>query len=394
MLAALEADRLRIAQLQAQIAQLDLSLLASRNEKSLWQIAQLKLSLVGLRIEKFVAQVRLDSYKYPVSTLPTEIIIDIFICFLPTYPRIPPLRGHLSPALLTQICRRWREIALGTPGLWRALGLEIYEDAAPAREFRIWLNRSRCCPLSLKIARPSGLSLVNSEILGTIAHHCARLEYAELLLSTVQLPIIGGPHQAMPSLRELDLHLSIDSSDDPGITKYIFGDVPLLCTVTLNGLAASKVILPWAQLTSLTLCPVYSHECVSVLQQTPNLVFCKLRVFDSPGEQPGPDITLLYLESLTLLGHATGRATNFHESFIVPALRRLEIPKSHLRRKPIDSLTAFISKAGCTLESLHITHAKSVTATSLWWAFPAISNVSCYVGALTANDRSSLSDLN
>ncbi|KAJ7651512.1 hypothetical protein DFH06DRAFT_1207194, partial [Mycena polygramma] len=263
-------------------------------------IAQLKLSLWGLRIEKSLAQVRLDSYKYPVSTLLTEIIIDIFICFLPTYP----------------------QIALGTPGLWRALGLELYEDAAPARVFGIWLNRSRCCPLSLKIERPSGLNLVNSEVLGTIAHHRARLEYAELFLSTAQLPIIGGPHRAMPSLRELDLRLFIDSSNDPGITNDLFGDVPLLRTVTLNDLAASRVIFPWAQLTSLTLYPVYPHECVPILQQTTNLVFCNLRVFDSPGEQPGPDITLLYLESLTLLAHATGRATNFHESLIVPKHRR------------------------------------------------------------------------
>ncbi|KAJ6560151.1 hypothetical protein B0H19DRAFT_945240, partial [Mycena capillaripes] len=66
-------------------------------------------------------QERLNSFKYPVLTLPAEIISEIFVHFLPIYPSCPPLTGFLSPTLLTQICRKWRHIALTTPALWRAI---------------------------------------------------------------------------------------------------------------------------------------------------------------------------------------------------------------------------------------------------------------------------------
>jgi hypothetical protein len=102
MLADLEADRARVADLDAQISHLERSLSALREEKNL-------------------AQERLDSYKYPVLTLPNEIVSEIFIHSLPAYPEYPPLTGLHSPTLLTHICRRWREIALGAPALWRAI---------------------------------------------------------------------------------------------------------------------------------------------------------------------------------------------------------------------------------------------------------------------------------
>ncbi|KAJ7871596.1 hypothetical protein B0H13DRAFT_1634204 [Mycena leptocephala] len=134
MLPALEADRARVAYLEAQISHLERSLSA-------------------LREERILAQERLDSYKYPVLTLPNEIVSEIFIHFLPTYPLFPPLTGLLSPTLLTRICRRWREIALGTPALWSAIRASYY-DGIPLKQkahiFDIWLRRSRFCPLFLK----------------------------------------------------------------------------------------------------------------------------------------------------------------------------------------------------------------------------------------------------
>ncbi|KAJ7897415.1 hypothetical protein B0H13DRAFT_2521789 [Mycena leptocephala] len=79
MLAALDTDRTRVADIEAQILDLERSLSALRDEKAL-------------------VQERLDAYKYPVLTLPSEIISEIFIHFLPTYP-LPPLIGIFSPSL-------------------------------------------------------------------------------------------------------------------------------------------------------------------------------------------------------------------------------------------------------------------------------------------------------
>ncbi|KAJ7186622.1 hypothetical protein C8R46DRAFT_879741 [Mycena filopes] len=83
------------------------------------RIANLEQALAQLRTAKESAQARLDAFKYPVLTLPVDIVSEIFTQFLPAYPLCPPLIGFSSPTLMTYICRLWREIALSTPTLWR-----------------------------------------------------------------------------------------------------------------------------------------------------------------------------------------------------------------------------------------------------------------------------------
>ncbi|KAJ6481847.1 hypothetical protein C8R45DRAFT_313381 [Mycena sanguinolenta] len=106
----LEADRARVAEITTCVAQMQA------------QVRDLKRSITELRAEQDIAQQRIDSFKYyPVLTLPNEIISEIFLHFLPAYPAYPPLFGTPSPTSLTQICRKWRGLALATPGLWRAI---------------------------------------------------------------------------------------------------------------------------------------------------------------------------------------------------------------------------------------------------------------------------------
>ncbi|KAJ7661919.1 hypothetical protein DFH06DRAFT_1129098 [Mycena polygramma] len=137
MLLDLEADRSRIAEIDS-------------------RILELERSLSGLRAQKTLAEDRLESYKYPVLTLPNEIVSEIFIRFLPVYPICPPLTGVLSPTSLTHICRQWRQIALTMPELWRAIAL-LENDASLEHPHQygsisnMWLQRSLFTPLSIHI---------------------------------------------------------------------------------------------------------------------------------------------------------------------------------------------------------------------------------------------------
>jgi hypothetical protein len=260
MLPGLEADRARVADLEAQILHLERSLSASGEEKIL-------------------AQERLDSYKYPVLTLPNEIVSNIFVHFLPAYPHYPPLTGLLSPTLLTHICRRWREMALGTPALWSAISLHIrcIPLEQKAHIFDLWLKRSRFCPLSLKIVDGTNVAA----ILAAVIPHRARWEHLELdNLSPSHLPILKG---SMPLLRHL--YLVLDHFPAPDVLA--FREVPLLRTVLLNDVAALSVILPWAQLTSLTLINVHPRACAPILQQTSSLVQCELQVYSGNAQPVG-----------------------------------------------------------------------------------------------------------
>ncbi|KAJ6602675.1 hypothetical protein DFH09DRAFT_899670, partial [Mycena vulgaris] len=61
-----------------------------------------------------------STIKYPVLTLPPEIVSQIFEHCLPT-SRQPRARSYEAPLSLTHICHRWRKIAHRTPALWSTL---------------------------------------------------------------------------------------------------------------------------------------------------------------------------------------------------------------------------------------------------------------------------------
>ncbi|KAJ7192150.1 hypothetical protein C8J57DRAFT_1109802, partial [Mycena rebaudengoi] len=85
----------------------------------------------------------LDCIKYPVLTLPAELVSRIFIACLPAYPRPSP---HTAPLLVVQICHHWREIALETSELWASLSIL---SQYPRKFLETWLGRAKGFPLSL-----------------------------------------------------------------------------------------------------------------------------------------------------------------------------------------------------------------------------------------------------
>ncbi|KAJ7629634.1 hypothetical protein DFH06DRAFT_1338054 [Mycena polygramma] len=356
MLAALHADRLRVAELQK-------------------QILQLEHSLSELRIQQSQTQERLYSYKYPVLTLPNEIMSEIFLQFLPPYPHFPPLAGLSSPTILTQICRQWREIALATPELWGVISsLDEYDAEWEAQMFRLWLERSRCCPLRLRLGTDQ--TWASDKFVEIVVPHRARWQHLKIDLGNegVDSCIFGSP---MPLLRHLELMVedaSPDMVDDASPYIIAFHEAPLLSTVALNDSATLRILLPWAQLRSLTLLGVLPSHCFPILVQTPSLLHCELRVcFEASGDpEIGTDITLARLKSLVLADLGAKPLTDLLATLIVPALRSLRIPQHLLAPNPIDSLTAFISKSRCTPEELDLTGRTLMPRKSYRQAFPSL----------------------
>ncbi|KAJ7659265.1 hypothetical protein DFH06DRAFT_438750 [Mycena polygramma] len=173
------ADRARIANIEA-------------------EIRKLKRAIRGFRYEQDTIRARLDSYKYPVLTLPNELVSEIFLHFLPIYPACPPLTGCLSPNSLLQICRKWRQIALATPALWRAVKISFMHDEEQAPAVQAWLSRSGCYPLSIEAHQEMD---IEGQLLDVIAAHCTRWEHVKLQLTLSDLPA----HSSLPMLRQLEL---------------------------------------------------------------------------------------------------------------------------------------------------------------------------------------------
>ncbi|KAJ7678129.1 hypothetical protein DFH06DRAFT_566637, partial [Mycena polygramma] len=312
----------------------------------------------------------------PALKLPNEITSEIFLHFLPVYPRCPPLTGILSPTCLTHICRRWREIALTTSALWRAIPFFTYSKIPFTRRFDIfnlWLSRSRFCPLSIEIddaGDPRSTEIY--EVLAVAAFHYERWEHLKLHLSNLQnFPTSKG---RMPLLRHLDLKLA---DFTPFVTIVTSQDLPLLRVVALDlwNDDASDLKLPWAQLTSLSLRNGLRIEYTMFLQQTPNLVQCTLGRLGL-GSAHTPDVTLPYLKSLTMVLHDDDIQVEgfrgYLETFIVPALSSLRIPELCLAPNPLDTLASFISKSGCKLDHVCIAGNLTVSEDSYRSAFPSI----------------------
>ncbi|KAF7343916.1 F-box domain-containing protein [Mycena venus] len=345
----MEADRKRLSDIDAHILELERSLSA-------------------LLAEKEVVRERLDSYRYPVLTLPNEIVSEIFVHFLPPYPDCPPLLGFLSPTMLTHICRKWRGVALATPMLWRAIKFSdpFITYQRQVQIYDLWIRRSGSFPLS--VVMDNYCFAVSAEMIPAIVAHRARWEHLKFYLHSLSCPMTDGP---MPLLCHLDLSTTKMDED------VTFHEVPLLRAVILTGCYTSRITLPWVQLTSLTLNNVDPGQCVPILQQTASLVHCHLLLQMYVGSKffHPPNIMLPCLESLTFNRHCDP-LTKFLDCFIVPALRRLEVPEPYLGSTPIQSLELFISKSGRGLQDVCIIEARRVHEDSYRTAFPSIPNFS------------------
>ncbi|KAJ7430431.1 hypothetical protein B0H11DRAFT_1627498, partial [Mycena galericulata] len=310
------------------------------------QILDLNTAIQALRAEQDLIKGQLDDYKYPVLALPNEIVSEIFIHFLPVYPLCPPQTGLLSPTILTQICRKWREIALTTPALWRAIMLcdENIDYEQQVHTLEIWLSRSGSCPLSIQMEDFDSMPI--NMCIEAIAPHRARLEHAKLQMTPHGVHRIQGP---MPLLRQISIRLPYESVP----SHMEFRDVPRLRAATLWEAQFTNNLLPWSQLTSLTLVAKSPSECTPILKETVNLVHCKLFTGEEVHIRQ-PDISLPFLESLVFVQWFDDEdpAIHYLDTFIVPALRKLQIPETFLSPGPIQTLRAFISKSGCNPQEI------------------------------------------
>jgi hypothetical protein len=230
----------------------------------------------------------------------------------------------------------------------------------------LWLRRSRCSPLSVHIDYPLADS---PEVFATILPHRARWEYIKLNLYASLFSTIAGP---MLLLRQLDLIFLNDGVEDLGAPC----ELPLLRTAILNHHAAATMILPWAQLTSLALNGLFPHQCVPILQQTPNLEHCELGLFGDYFKTGDlPDVVLPCLRALALK-QKYRPVTNYLHTINTPALQNLEIPEPFLGSNQIDALTLFISKSGCKLREVRITSRRWIDQDAYRAAFPSIETFS------------------
>ncbi|KAJ7720774.1 hypothetical protein B0H16DRAFT_380985 [Mycena metata] len=368
--ASLAADRARIAAIEA-------------------QILELKRLLSSLKEESDLLQDRLDAYTYPVFTLPNEIVSEIFIHFLPVYPATPPIIGRSSPSVLGQICRKWRDIALGTPALWRGFTLSLRNGRRLNQKLRllkVWLQRSGACLLSIDMDvedddRRLGISVV-APFTREIAAHSARWEYLRLYSPTRPFPFISAPLPFLRSLTVGPMEPVVDGAPNSDSLMQALHAAPLLQNVAVVFWRAHCTSLyPWSQLTAFTAHSILPHLCVDIWARAHNLTYCNMFVYaheEESGDEvtrPSQNVTQQSLSTVILRGDLPDDLPwNFLDILTFPALRKLEIGEFLLQQDPIGLLQSFVSRSRCSLQELYL-NASDLDIESYRVALPTVGSI-------------------
>ncbi|KAJ7028581.1 hypothetical protein C8F04DRAFT_1119155 [Mycena alexandri] len=274
-----------------------------------------------------------ESQHDALSHLPPEIVSEIFIQFLPPYPKAPPLFGPVSPLLLCRICRRWREIALS----------KDYEE----QDMRL---------AELQLAP----GYVGSNLLRSTLLYCRRWKHVEICNPFEHLHLIQ--HFEMPLLRDLTFgpcNYPSQTADEDFVALELFDRAPQLKDISLTRYFLKAAMhFPWAQLTHLHGECIYATECVEILCEAPQLVGCAFAICSSDDSEtyipPLPVHHQLGFFTLHIDGafDPDVQLSIILDSLTLPALRTLQIHEPNIT---LDSLTAFISRSQCTLDELRIT---------------------------------------
>ncbi|KAJ7761239.1 hypothetical protein DFH07DRAFT_883760 [Mycena maculata] len=370
------------------------------------QIAGLYTSIRALKADKKILRAHLATYIYPVLTLPNEIVSEIFLHIVaPSTPR-----RTRSLIVISQICRKWREIALSTPGLWTTIKLDLTGIGTSENRLRFLdtcLNRSRDCPLILAlnhdpssgyIPDPSDPSV--QEFIYAIGRHTRRWEFLQLFLPLSDFLLVAGE---MPLLEKLVLCISDMDKDFPSLPQPtpptdMFTRAPNLEEVMIiHGFVPNKFTLPWGQLTSIYITDLRGpHDIIEVLREAVNLTTF-MAEFDSASDDDTMQNVvnippLIHLLSLRLGGDTAGPShMQLLQKLTLPALIILRIHEPCFVPNPVETVQNLISRSGCSLYKLTVVEAAH-SRRYYRRAWPSVGEIAVHPPAYTSTDSSSSSD--
>lgn len=301
------------------------------------------------------------------------------------------------PWTLSQVCARWRHIALSMPNLWSCiyidlLGQETTGDCASMLD--TWVQRSGSSLLSIHFAvEDLHFPLLTPNLLRCLIAESHRWKSILLDVEFQTLEILEQARCHLPCLESVQLRLIGEISRTR--TWAAFHVAPQLRHLSMITISPSNLLLPWSQLTSYS--GPYPRDC-DVFALVPNLVECHI-ISIPPSIEPHPTSRLVRLRKLTLhsiYGHLILDLSDF------PSLE--EISFWGFQPEVLASLTSLIRRSKCILRKLTIRHAEfwaDVDVTHLFRVVPALTELVVrlkgfhptpkpILTALTITDHSSL----
>ncbi|KAG2070913.1 hypothetical protein BDR04DRAFT_574760 [Suillus decipiens] len=283
--------------------------------------------------------------------LPTEILSEIFLYCLPQEEHLSPA-SRLAPILLTRVCRRWRQVALGFPRLWSNLLLKDDDDDWHRRAFcyNYWLERSRGYPLSLRIK-----------------YYGDRSDLRKLLQRYIkQISSLAVDFCACVNPFEIEdfdrlSHLTIRQipPDFPRVVNRSLLKLPVnMRSINLTDLLFSSMRLDfftdpaWARLTHIEIGIRGLDAFPRILRLCPNASSLMITGIFNPIRTAVP-ITHTNLRSLHMSGHICVDSDEVFGLFDIVTLPDLRVVEaSWMGMWPHEEFKTFLTRSGCPLEKL------------------------------------------
>ncbi|KAJ7438232.1 hypothetical protein B0H11DRAFT_2105546 [Mycena galericulata] len=251
-------------------------------------------------------------------------------------------KSNQAPWVFTRVCRRWAEVALGTPALWSMVFLDldrIGEAPGAIRLTNLLHDRSRNMPLAVKTLYEQG-RIESHPVLDIALSHSERWKFAHI---GVEFPLVlrlATIRSRLSTLTTLVISLNLDLEDievDPSFWDILEVSPKLTtaCASFWEGdhLRPSPFVLPWHQLTRLSTTFTFNTEALSLLQKLPSIVECRLEYAKSKALPKHPS-TIVNLPHLRFLLLQTEELFDSPDNASVSLLDCLETPV-------LESLTTF-----------------------------------------------------
>ncbi|THV07988.1 hypothetical protein K435DRAFT_709224 [Dendrothele bispora CBS 962.96] len=343
------------------------------------QIERLRASLDAITQTRDALHSRFSSLKSitsPLRKFPVEVLQLIFINCLEQFSTISTTE---SPLVLTQICSRWRSIAIDTPELWTAIHINIPQAYAfepysskcnSIREgVQKFLMRSGHLPLSISLY--SSNNNTNQEDISEVTRTLEILEpyhkrWKHLYLQIPLRCMVVVEHLRGEDLPILETTLiccsQVLGADIQNVTEHsvpFFENAPCLRQLSLGAWYGATIFKPtgaatWERITHLivgTGCwRLHLRDIIDMLVMCFNLEECTITV-PSNDFSTSDAIPLPKLRRMNLDGQYNESSAQLLDLLILPELRELtviDVMRDH-NSPLIQSIENLLRRSSCPL---------------------------------------------
>lgn len=342
------------------------------------EIFHLEEQIEALRAKNRAAKRRARKYRgvlSPLRSLPPELLSEIFLrtpdpdelstAFITVFP---------IPLPLLHVCRKWRNVALTTPGLWNIFTVRSYRPlpeqwGIPRERVESWLTRSKTLPLQVNlhlynIPNTERNQSAAMELLRQCSAHFHRWDdlTIERLANNVALPPM--PQGEAVLLKKVHLDFRSWETIDVEWLLALLRAAPSLKTLHCNVPAVKLMTLPLTNIRALTLdvreegTPDNFMPFLSILRMLPQLEQLEGQYIDE--DIPMPAISETVHTNLRVLKlHDVQHLSSFLDSATFPALTELLL--TSLEQWPQSKFFAFLTRSSALLSSLSLVSA-SITS--------------------------------